>query len=202
MPPNDPQASARPQAPASRGFTAVSAREQIRQRYFPNVTLTNQEGKQFRLYEDLVKDKIVVMNFFYATCEGICVPITSNLAKVQASLRERVGRDIFMYSFSLKPNLDTPEVLRAYAERFRAGPGWQFLTGEVNDLELVRRHLGFTDPDPTRDADKTNHTGMIRYGNEPLTLWAACPGMQKPDSLVTSILAVDWVGRRAKPRRV
>jgi protein SCO1 len=195
MPPDSPQ------APAPRSWTSVPAREQIRQRYFPNVTLTNHEGKKLRLYEDLVKDKIVVFNFFYATCEGICVPITSNLAKVQTALRDRVGRDIFMHSISLKPSLDSPEVLRDYATRFHAGPGWQFFTGDERDIDAVRRHLGFTDPDPTRDADKTNHTGMIRYGNEPLTLWAACPGMSKPESLVKSILAVDWVGRHGAGAR-
>ena len=173
-------------------WASTSARDLIHRRYFPDVTLTTQEGKRVRLYDDLVRDKIVVMNFFYATCEGICVPITANLVKVQALLHERIGRDIFMYSFSLKPKLDTPQVLKEYAERFRTGPGWSFLTGAPDDLELVRRRMGFTDPDPKRDADKTNHTGMIRYGNEPLQLWSACPGMSRPDSIVTSILAVDF----------
>jgi protein SCO1/2 len=181
-------------APAA-AWTSTSPRERIRQRYFPDVTLLNQDGRSVRLYEDLIRDKIVVINFFYATCQGICTPLTSNLTKVQTILKDRVGRDIFMYSFTLKPDLDTPDVLREYAGRFHVGPGWQFLTGKPADLDLVRRRLGFTDPDPVRDADKTNHTGMIRYGNEPLTLWAACPGLSRPDSVVKSILAVDIVGR-------
>ena len=177
-------------------WATTSPRERIRRRYFPDVTLVSHEGKKLRLYEDLVKDRIVVMNFFYATCEGICVPVTSNLVRVQTLLRNRVGKDIFMYSFTLKPKMDTPKVLKDYAERFQVGPGWTFLTGDPADLESVRRHMGFTDPDPARDADKTNHTGMVRYGNEPLQLWAACPGMSKATSLAHSILSVDWVGRR------
>ena len=176
-------------------WTNISARELIHRRYFPEVTLTTHEGKRVRLYDDLIRDKIVLMNFFYATCEGICVPITANLVKVQALLRDRVGKDIFMYSFTLKPKLDSPAVLKDYAERFRTGPGWSFLTGDPNDLELVRRRMGFVDPDPARDADKLNHTGMVRYGNEPLQLWSACPGMSRPDSIVTSILAVDFRNR-------
>ncbi len=173
----------------------TSARELIRQRYFPEVSLMTHDGRRVRLFDDLVRGKIVVINFFYATCEGICVPITSNLVKVQALLRDRVGKDIFMYSFTLKPKQDSPEVLKAYAERFRVGPGWSFLTGEPDDLELVRRRMGFVDPDPKRDADKLNHTGMVRYGNEPLQLWSACPGMSRPDSIAKSILAVDFAGR-------
>jgi len=183
--------SAKPAAAAPKTWDKSQVRDVIRKRYFPEVSLTTHEGKRVRLYDDLIKDKIVVMNFFYATCEGICVPVTSNLVRVQALLRDRVGRDIFMYSFTLKPRLDTPKVLKEYAERFHVGPGWSFLTGEPDDLELVRQRMGFTDPDPTRDADKTNHTGMVRYGNEPITLWSACPGMSRPDSIAKSILAVD-----------
>src|ERR1043165_9587367 len=100
-------------------WVSVSPRYQIRRRYFPNVHLATHLGKTVRLYEDLVKDKIVTFNFFYATCEGICVPITSNLVRVQALLGDRVGRDIFMYSITLKPKQDPPEVLREYAGRFK-----------------------------------------------------------------------------------
>jgi len=184
--------SKQPKSPAVKTWGHTSPRERIRNRYFPEVSLVTQDDKKVRLYEDLIKDKIVVINFFYATCEGICVPVTANLVRVQKLLEARVGRDIFMYSFTLKPKQDSPAVLRAHAQRLGVGPGWTFLTGEPADLELVRRRMGFTDPDPVRDTDKLNHTGMIRYGNEPLQLWGACPGMSRPDSLVKSILAVDW----------
>jgi cytochrome oxidase Cu insertion factor (SCO1/SenC/PrrC family) len=63
----------------------------------------------------LIKDKIVLLNFMYARCRGVCIPVTSNLLRVQKLLGDRVGRDIFMYSFTLDPAEDTPDVLRAYA---------------------------------------------------------------------------------------
>jgi len=176
-------------------WATTSARQQIRQRYFPALELTNQAGRRVRLYEDLIRDKIVVLNFFYATCQGICVPLTSNLVKVQAELGARMGKDIFFCSFTLKPELDSPRVLGDCARRFGAGPGWQFLTGSARDLERCRQRLGFTDPDPTRDTNKLNHTGMVRFGNEPLMLWSACPGLSAPESLAHSILSVDWHGR-------
>src|SRR5947209_469792 len=122
--------------PPTKAWATVSARDLIHRRYFPDVSLTTHEGKRVRLFDDLIRDKIVVINFFYATCEGICVPITANLVKVQAILQARVGRDIFMYSFTLKPRLDSPGVLKDYAQRFGAGPGWSFLTGDPDDLEL------------------------------------------------------------------
>src|SRR5262249_35699336 len=102
----------------------TSSREMIRARYFPNVALTTHEGRKVRFYDDLIKDKIVTINFMYADCEGVCPGITANLVKVQRALGERVGRDIFMYSFTLKPEHDSPDVLKEYAEMHRAKPGW------------------------------------------------------------------------------
>jgi len=171
---------------------AISSREMIRQRYFPNLVLTTHEGKKVRFYDDLLKDKIVLINMMYAKCEGVCTPVTMNLKQVQKLLGNRVGKDIFIYSISLKPEEDTPMMLKHYAEMYRVGPGWLFLTGAPNDIETLRRKLGFTNPDPKLDADKTQHIGMVRYGNEALQLWAACPGMADPSWLAESVSWVDW----------
>jgi len=175
-------------------WSTTPPREMIRRRYFPDLRLTTHEGKSVRLYEDLVRDKIVLINFMYAHCQGVCIPVTANLVRVQKLLGGRVGKDIFFCSFSLKPAEDTPDVLAAYAERHRVGPGWTFLTGRPGDLELLRRRLGFTDPDPARDADRSNHTGMVRFGNERLQLWAAFPGLSQPEAIAKEILWVDWRG--------
>jgi protein SCO1/2 len=97
-----------------------SPRERIRRRYFPNVELQTQDGKTVRFYDDLIKNKIVTINFFYAKCDGICPAVTANLARVQRIFGDRVGREIFMNSISLKPEVDTPGVLKEYAEMFKA----------------------------------------------------------------------------------
>jgi protein SCO1 len=86
--------------------------------------------------------------------------MTANLAHVQKMLPERIGNDIFMYSITLKPEEDTPEVLKEYAEMHGAGRGGLFLTGKPADIETLRRSLGFTSPDPEEDANKSNHIGM------------------------------------------
>jgi len=180
------------QAPPTKRWDSTPPRELIRRHYFPDVTLTTHEGKRVRLYEDLIKDRCVTFNFMYTHCQGICSPVTTNLLRVQSILSDRVGRDIFMYSFTLKPEEDTPEVLGEYVKLRKIGPGWTFLTGTPRDLELVRRRLGFTDPDPKRDADRSNHTGMVRYGNEGLQLWAAFPGQSGAEAIAKSILWVAW----------
>lgn len=167
-------------------------RERLAEKSFPNVTLTTHEGKKVKFYDDLLKDKIVLINFMYVKCEGTCPGTTANLVKVQQLLGDRVGKDIFMYSITLKPEEDTPKVLAAYAKAYKVKPGWQFLTGDPKDIELLRQKLGFIDRDPVRDANKTNHIGMLRWGNEPHTLWAGCPASLAPGKIVKEIALVDW----------
>ena len=176
----------------SNKFKVVSSRERIRQRYFPNLVLTSHEGRKFKFYDDLVKDKLVVFNMFYAKCEGICSPVTRNLVRVQKILGDRVGKDIFMYSFTLKPKEDNVMALKHYAEMHKVGPGWMFLTGSPEDMETLRQKLGFTDPDPELDRDTSNHIGVIKYGNEPLERYGGCPGMSTPEWIAETISWVDW----------
>ena len=167
-------------------------RERLAERSFPNVTLTTHEGKKVKFYDDLLKDKIVIINFMYVKCDGKCPGTTANLVQVQKLLGDRVGKDIFIYSITLKPEEDTPKTLAAYAKAYKVGPGWKFLTGNPKDIELLRQKLGFIDRDPVRDANKSNHIGMLRWGNEPHTLWAGCPASLAPGKIVKEIGLVDW----------
>ncbi len=173
-------------------FKVIPSRERIRQRYFPNIVLTTHEGKKVKFYDDLVKDKIVVFNMFYAKCEGVCSPVTRNLVRVQKLLGNRMGKDIFFYSFSLKPKEDTVPALKHYAEMHKVKPGWLFLTGSVDDMELLRRKLGYVDPDPEVDKEINNHIAVLKYGNEPLERWGGCPGRQSPEAIAEAISWVDW----------
>ncbi len=83
--------------------------------FFTNAVFRTHENKEVRFYDDLIKDKHVVINFMYTRCEGSCPITTANLVKVQEALKKRVGRDIFMYSISLKPEEDDPATLKEYA---------------------------------------------------------------------------------------
>ena len=177
---------------AKSNLEGSSSREMIRNRYFPNVVLTTHEGRKVRFYDDLLKDKIVMINMMYAECDGVCPGITANLVKVQKALGKRIGEDIFMYSITLKPEQDTPKALKEYAHMHGTKPGWFFLTGDPKDIEMLRRKLGFTNPDKQLDADKSQHIGMVRYGNEQLMRWAACPGMANASWIVESVLFMDW----------
>jgi protein SCO1/2 len=180
---------ANPQARLDRDAAkeALEAREKIRRQHFPNVTLLTHDGKPVKFYDDLIKGKIVMINVMYAECEGVCPGITANLVKVQKLLGSRVGKEIFMYSITLKPEQDTPKVLREYRQMYGITPGWTYLTGKAGDVELLRQKLGFTTPNPITDKDTSQHIGNVRFGNEPLMLWGACPGSISPKFMIELI---------------
>ena len=177
-------------------WRTIPPRDAIRTRHFPDVVLHTHENREVRLYEDLIKDKFVTINFMYTNCEGTCPTTTHNLARVQKLLKDRVGRDLFMYSITLDPEHDTPQALARYARRHGVGPGWVFLRAEPADTPLLRRKLGFYDADPAVDADRSTHTAMLRYGNEPRQLWSATSALVAPGAIAKAILYVDWPGRK------
>jgi protein SCO1 len=155
--------------------------------WFTNVEVTTQDGRTLRFYDDVMKGKILLINFFFTDCDAICPLMTENLVHVQELLGGRVGNEIRMVSISLQPEHDTPEVLAAYAKTYGAGPGWMFLTGKKDDIELLRHRLGFADIDPVEDADPQQHVGTVRIANEPMHRWAMSPALTSPSALVRAV---------------
>jgi protein SCO1/2 len=163
----------------------------IASRTFPNLEVISHEGEKYRFYDDLIKDRIVMINFFYSHCKEFCPPATANLVRVQKALGDRLGQNIFMYSLTLDPTHDTPEVLHDYARMYGARPGWTLLTGKPDDLEHLRVKLGFRDSDPAVDRDRGQHIGVIRYGNDSLNRWSACPALASVDEIMRELASLD-----------
>lgn len=156
--------------------------------YFPNVLLTTQQGNTVRFYDDLLKGKRVVINFIYTRCGDSCPLETARLGQVAKILGDRMGREIFFYSISVDPVRDTPAELKAYADRYRAGPGWLFLTGQKPDVDLIRRKLGAA---PRRGQnDVTDHTTSFIIGNEATQQWTRDSSVDNPQYIAAIIR--DW----------
>lgn len=170
-------------SPASSANAAAGSRAG----YFPNLVLQTHEGRTVRFYDDVVRGKIVVINMMYTACSGICPGNTANLVQVQQALGGRLGRDIFMYSLTLRPEFDSPKALQAYRAQFGIKSGWTFLTGKPADMEIIRRKLGFFDSDPAIDGDISQHTGMLRIGNAVLDRWVMAPALASPRQIVRTI---------------
>ncbi|NNU43274.1 SCO family protein [Ramlibacter montanisoli] len=164
----------------------------------PNVPLTTHTGARVRFYDDLVRGKVVLINMMYAGCNRTCPPMTYNLVEVQKQLGQRVGRDIFMYSITLRPEQDSPEDLAHYARLHQVKPGWLFLTGAKADIEKLRFALGYYDPDPAVDQEEGRHVGMVRIGNDPFKRWGMAPALASPRQIVSMVEHID---RRPPPAR-
>lgn len=154
--------------------------------YFPNVELVDQDGKTVRFYDDLIKDKVVVINFIYTHCGDTCPAQTASLRQVYKLLADRMGKDIFFYSISIDPKHDTPKKLKEYAESFKTGAGWFFLTGKKEDVTAIRKKLGlFIDG---IDADKlSSHKTSFMIGNESTGQWIKRSPFDEPQVLATLI---------------
>jgi protein SCO1/2 len=152
--------------------------------YFTDVVLINQNGEKMRFYSDLLRDKVVVINSFFATCPGSCLPMERNLEKVQQALGDRVGKDVHIISISVDPTVDTPANLKEYAKKLNARPGWYFLTGEKQNVDFALKKLGHL------VANKQDHLNIFIIGNERTGLWKKAFGLAKSEELVKVVESV------------
>jgi cytochrome oxidase Cu insertion factor (SCO1/SenC/PrrC family) len=153
-------------------------------RYFGDVLLTNQDGKQLRLYTDILKGNVVIINSFYSTCSGVCRVTIPVFKQLQDSLGERVGKDVRLVSITVDPENDTPKTLKQYAAGVGAKPGWDFLTGDQQIVDQVLYKLGLY-----ADA-KEDHSNVFIIGNEPTGLWKKVLGIAPPYEIRRSVESV------------
>ena len=162
-------------APAGEAIPMPSVR-------IPDVRVYDQDSKPLNFYSDLVKGKTVAINFIFTTCTGVCPPMTATFRRVQQNLPAHTP-PIQLISISVDPETDTPERMRDFAAKFKAGPGWTFVTGNKNEIETLLQALG------TAVADKTDHTPMILIGNEVADYWTRAYGLSSPTTLIQAIMA-------------
>lgn len=138
---------------------------------YTNAVLRDQNNNELRFYDDLIRGKQVVVNFMYAECKGACAITTQRMKTIYDLVKDRMGKDLFFYSISIKPQDDTPAALKHYAEMNRADlPGWVFLTGEPYDIQTIRFRL-FGMSHPGFDLDDAMHGGMLRILNDGRNSW-------------------------------
>ena len=153
-------------------------------KYFTDTLLVNQNGEKMRFYTDLLQGKVVIINSFFATCQGSCLPMNRNLEKVQEALGDRLGKDVNIISLSVDPAVDSPPALKAYAKKLNARRGWYFLTGDKQNVDFVLQKLGqFVD-------NKQDHLNIFIIGNERTGLWKKAFGLAPSAELVKVVDSV------------
>jgi protein SCO1 len=152
--------------------------------YFTDVELLNQDGQKVRFYTDVLQGKTVIVNAFFTTCTSVCPPMNRNMEKIQEVFGDRVGRDVFLVSITVDPEVDTPARLKDYAQKFHAKPGWVFLTGKKENLDWALYKLG------QYVETKDDHKTIFIIGNEPTGLWKKAFGMANVNELVQVVESV------------
>jgi protein SCO1/2 len=153
---------------ATLALSPVLAQQQWHRGYFPNAVLTTQDGKKVRFYDDVIKGKVVAINFIFTRCGDVCPLDTAALRRVQKLVGPRMGKDVFFYSISVDPKNDTPAALKKYMRNFDVGPGWTFLTGRPEDIALIQRKLGIK---PVSPSNLSAHDTRFVLGNETIARW-------------------------------
>ncbi len=163
--------------------------------YFPDTPLITHEGETVHFFADVIKDKIVALNFIYTQCPDTCPLETAQLVKVQEILGDRLGKDVFFYSISIDPDNDTPAVLKEYRDRFNAR--WTFLTGKKEDVIQLRKKLGLYIED-IQDGSNNHNVNMI-IGNQATGRWMKRSPFENPYVLADQL--GNWLdGWKSPPR--
>jgi protein SCO1 len=156
----------------------VGPRDRANSISIPDVELLDQDGRKVHFYSDLVKGKIVAINFIFTTCTTICPPMGAIFARVQ---KEMGNRDVRFISISVDPVADTPERLKAWGAKFEAGPGWTFVTGEKQKINQLLQALAAATARPG------DHSPTIIIGNDAMGQWTRAYGLARPSQIVQII---------------
>lgn len=186
-----PAAPVAPVAAAAGG--AGAAADDAGKGSLPDVTLIDQDGVKRRFLTDVARGKTVFFNSFFTTCGGTCPVQTSVFAALQKRLGSRVGKDIVLISVTVDPENDTPEVLKAYATKYGAGPGWYFLTGTEKDVQQVLEAMDLYAKRPD------DHSPMAAVGHEPSMLWRKVLNLKAPAALEAELTALEQDVARRSP---
>ena len=187
-----PSSAASAHGSAAKG--PLEPEREFARRKFGGVQLTDQHGRARDVFEELVRGKVVLVNFIYTECQGRCPLATETLVETRALLPGVLGaeraRDVEFLSFSLDPARDTPDAFAAYADAHDIEGAWSFLTGPARELDALRHRLGFDDLDPVLDADRTQHANFVLIGDEPRGRWLHVPLNLTPEQVAEAVARV------------
>jgi protein SCO1/2 len=168
-----------PAAPASQEALPAVTRSLVNYPV-PAIKLVRDDGTPVALIDELNDGRPVVLNFIYTTCTGIC-PLASH---VFSQLQHKLGAErdqVHLVSISVDPEEDTPARLRAYAQQYSAGPGWQHYTGTVAASTAAQRAFD------VYKGDKMGHTPVTLVRMAADGPWVRFDGFATADLLLKEL---------------
>lgn len=152
----------------------AKSQKQTRRLAIPDVEILDEHGQKRKFYADLVKGKMVIINFVYTTCTDICPLSGENFAKLQALLGKRLGKEVYLLSISTDPETDSPAKLKVWSERFKPQAGWTFVTGDKMPMQSLLQAL-------TGEGIRRGfHTPVALVVNDESGAWVRTYGLESP----------------------
>ena len=147
----------------------------------PDVEVFDQDGRRIKFYSDLVKGKTVAINFIFTTCTTVCPPLGATFARVQKELTNGQNAGVQLISISVDPVTDTPERLKAWRAKFKAGDGWSLVTGDKQTIDKLLNALS------AASAQRDDHSAIVIIGNDQTKRWTRTVGLARPSQIVSLI---------------
>jgi protein SCO1/2 len=173
--------------PVSSAQTQVSKDEEVEvdirgvKIRIPDLKLRDQDGNEVRFYSDLIKDKVIVLTFFYTTCNYLCTMQGKVFSELQTLLGDRLGKSVFLISVSTDPARDNPQQLKAWGARYNIKPGWTLVTGDVAEMnKLLIRFTG-------NKAGVEMHLPATFVGNDKQGRWTSGVGTFGPEDILSAV---------------
>ncbi len=157
----------------------------------PDAEVRDQHGRKLHLYSDLIKDRIVVVNFFFTSCTFVCAPQGRALAKLQERLGTKMGKEVFFVSISKDPQVDTVDRLRRWAKEFGVKSGWTLVTGEPGTMEKVLWELFGERAGPGL------HHPLLFVGNDKTGEWKTAASLSAPDKVIEIIDLISTISKHS-----
>jgi protein SCO1 len=132
----------------------------------PDLLLLDQDGKRTRLYTDLLKDKTVVLSFFYTDCFYVCTRQGELFSSLQKRLGPVLGKDVFLLSVTMNPQTDTPKKLKSWGRKYGRQSGWTLVTGQASEVETLLRLFTGESVGP-----REVHAGLVYIGDDRTGRW-------------------------------
>jgi cytochrome oxidase Cu insertion factor (SCO1/SenC/PrrC family) len=160
-------------------LAAEADRDAAAREFFSDREVIDQNGNKLRFFTDVLQDKVVLINVIFTNCEDACPMITNHLVRTRRALAPAIEEDVWFVSLSTDPERDTPEAMKAFAEKQGADmERWLFLTGTTEDmtflLQKIRRY------NPNINAHSTQLlVGTTRERHE----WIPLPPGLQPDAI-------------------
>lgn len=180
----DAEAAARSANSIDADNAAINSPGSARKMVIPEVEVLDQNGNALQFYSDLIKGKTVVINFIFTNCTTICPPLGATFARVQKEMGDKVGKDVHFISISVDPLTDTPERLKAWGAKFKAGVGWTFVTGNKEQIDNLLYALGAS------VARREDHSPTVIVGNDLKGIWTRTYGLASSAQMIGLIMDV------------